>query len=229
MKLLFILMLGLGATFGQADPAAVHGMLLFGHQKAYLSHLPTFHSPHDYQAILEVNLGSDGKALYDKDAATHPEAFYTVVPEKFVLPEMISHPVPFSATLFRGHFERGGIPILEIPSVKITKVIYFTKLNPETPSLSVAKFLIFGNRKEAFIGHLIGHKPNFDQVMIVAAENASVIQAIETQPHARLELPDLADIPLDSDQIVPFRLEGTDVTERLAVLKQIYLELEDLE
>ena len=36
--------------------AANHGMLLFGEQAAYLSHLPMFGSPHNYQAIFEVTL-----------------------------------------------------------------------------------------------------------------------------------------------------------------------------
>ncbi len=38
-----------------------HGMVLVGQRRAYLSHLPMFHSPHDYQAVFEVSLGpTDG-------------------------------------------------------------------------------------------------------------------------------------------------------------------------
>jgi hypothetical protein len=33
-----------------------HGMVLVGRRSAYLSHLPMFHSPQDYQAVFEVSL-----------------------------------------------------------------------------------------------------------------------------------------------------------------------------
>ena len=44
----------LGAVFN--DPPAIHGMLMVGTQTIFLSHLPMFHRPHDYQVILEVGL-----------------------------------------------------------------------------------------------------------------------------------------------------------------------------
>ena len=38
------------------DKPATHGMLIFGTNKIYASHLPMFHSPHNYQVILELDL-----------------------------------------------------------------------------------------------------------------------------------------------------------------------------
>jgi|SRR5215213_1783431 len=60
---------------GQERPA-FHGMVLFGEQTAYLSHLPMFMSPHDYQAIFEVTLskeGTDPLAAYMQDRRENPE------------------------------------------------------------------------------------------------------------------------------------------------------------
>jgi hypothetical protein len=53
-----------------------HGMALFGEQTAYLSHLPMFMSPHDYQAIFEVTFakeGGDPLAAYVQDRQENPE------------------------------------------------------------------------------------------------------------------------------------------------------------
>jgi hypothetical protein len=45
------------------ESPAFHGMVLFGELTAYLSHLPMFMSPHDYQAIFEVTLAKEGTDL----------------------------------------------------------------------------------------------------------------------------------------------------------------------
>jgi len=42
----------------RGDRPAIHGMLLVGEDTPYLSHLPKFASPHYYQAIFEVSLGT---------------------------------------------------------------------------------------------------------------------------------------------------------------------------
>jgi hypothetical protein len=65
-----ILILFVGLAFAQAsaqDQPAVHGMLLVGEETLYLSHLPMFHSPHNYQVILEVRFKTstlDPKSVY---------------------------------------------------------------------------------------------------------------------------------------------------------------------
>lgn len=104
-----ILCLLLGSLQSYADSPSVHGMLIFGQQKTYLSHLPMFHSPHDYQAIFEVNLSDEAKTLYREDQKSHPEeTVYTWVPERFDLSTWPRSRRPILATLYRGHFERGA-------------------------------------------------------------------------------------------------------------------------
>src|SRR5688572_10251895 len=89
-----------------ADMPSVHGMLLFGAKKVYVSHLPMFHAPHDYQMIASLTLPAEIKSLYVADQATSGAEYYTLVPEKFELPTMVKTPKPFKAVLYRGHFER---------------------------------------------------------------------------------------------------------------------------
>jgi hypothetical protein len=108
-----------------------HGMVLFGEQTAYLSHLPMFMSLHDYQAVFEVALskeGTDPLAGYQEDRRSHPEArMYSFAPiidpedqdpltDAFVLSDLVTPANPhdpqspplrsaFKGNIFRGHFE----------------------------------------------------------------------------------------------------------------------------
>src|SRR5438067_1861348 len=100
----------------EEDQADFHGMLLFGDGTAYLSHLPMFMSPHNYQAIFEVKLtkpGSDPFAEYAKDRAKTHTRMYSFTPSEpnFVLTELISTTAAqpsrntILGTIVRGHFE----------------------------------------------------------------------------------------------------------------------------
>lgn len=113
------------------ESPAFHGMVLFGEQTAYLSHLPMFMSPHFYQAIFEVTLSKEGAeplARYLEDRRKHPEArMYSFAPiideadedpltDAFVLTDLVTPANPhdpqspairssFKGDIFRGHFE----------------------------------------------------------------------------------------------------------------------------
>lgn len=95
-----------------ADQPAIHGMLMVGGSNIYLSHLPMFHSPHEYQAIVQADLGEAGNSVYLEDRKNHPtENIYTLQPqEKFVLPEMIQNPTTFPAKIYRGHAAVRSLP-----------------------------------------------------------------------------------------------------------------------
>src|SRR5215207_9138752 len=115
------------------ESPAFHGMVLFGEQAAYLSHLPMFMSPHDYQAIFEVTLskkGTDLLAAYVQDRREnmerpHPESkmygFAPIIDEfdqdpltdKFVLTDLVTpanphdpHSPPLRSA-FKGDIYRG--------------------------------------------------------------------------------------------------------------------------
>ncbi len=75
------------------EPASGHGMAIIGEMTVFLSHLPMFMSPHDYQVILEVTFtsqGSDPQRVYAEDRREHPDAkLYTFEPTRaFVLPDL---------------------------------------------------------------------------------------------------------------------------------------------
>ena len=202
MKTLYSLTLLLGLIFSfsinvqaqhmhrHSDPPSVHGMLLFGNDKIYLSHLPMFHSPHDYQVILETKLSQPTKEIYLQAKKSNPsETVYTLVPEVFVLPEMISNPKPFKATIFQGHFERGGNPIAGNITVNISKVIYFKKFDPRNSHPKKVKYIYFG-QEEIFGVHLITTKPDFDHIVEVGT-SPMLLELLSSQSFIEVELTDL--------------------------------------
>lgn len=148
-----------------SDRPAVHGMLMFGQSKIYLSHLPMFHNPHDYQAILEVEISAEGKAAYERSLKASDEKVYTLVPESFVLPTMIKNPTAFKAQIYKGHFEREGDLIADKVAVEIKKIVYVKKFNPKEVKPQTGNYILFGNEKEQFLAHSITVKPDFDQII----------------------------------------------------------------
>lgn len=139
------------------DRPAGHGMCLFGEATAYLSHLPMFMSPHNYQAIFEVTLlkaGIDPLAVYVEDRKENPQRpeptskMYGWQPaEAFVLTELVT-PNPndtqhrpllssFKGDIFRGHFEdfhvheKAGPPVPGLDNVvaHVENVVLFRELD----------------------------------------------------------------------------------------------------
>lgn len=161
-----------------SDPPSTHGMLVTGQSQVLLSHLPMFHNPHDYQVLMEVSLGGAEKIYFD-DRAKSSETVYTLVPETFVLPEMIANPRPFRASLFRGHFERGGRQIVAKLTVTIKKVIYFQKLDANGERPKNLTYVLFGTGDDAYAAHVISARPDFDHVVSVKldASTAALLDA----------------------------------------------------
>lgn len=164
---------------GLQDPPGTHGMLLFGEKKSYLSHLPMFSiSVHRYQVILEVTLtkaSADAQAAYVKDRRQHPTTkIYTFEPDQFILPELDpanSRRSSFTGTIFRGHFERSGKPIIENVTANVTRVVHFHKFDAAAAGLPQLEYFLFGHSSELFLAHLITKPPDFDQIVPVVKTN----------------------------------------------------------
>lgn len=151
------------------EPAAVHGMILFGTYRMYASHLPMQRAPHDTQVILEVALDAKSVSALVKEQHKHPhDETYTLKPEPFVLSEMIAHPTAFDAALYRGHFERGGHLIVAHATVHVVRVVYarsFQDPLPSFPPHNATSYLLFGDEAEQFAAHFIQSQPSFAHVM----------------------------------------------------------------
>lgn len=169
-KLFFILINSFIFACSAHDHPSVHGMLIVGKSQVYLSHLPMFHSPHNYQVIIEVEFDAMGKQIYLKNLQKSDEKIYTLVPEVFVLPEIVKNKKSFLAQIYQGHFERDGKLIADKVKVEIKRVIFYKKFNPKEIRPENGNFLIFGNEHEKFIAHVITTAPDFDQVLKIEAD-----------------------------------------------------------
>src|SRR5262245_35499072 len=156
---------GTGSTAEQhpADRPAIHNMLVVGEKAVYLSHLPMFQEegqppmPHRYQAILAVTFtgqGNDPQRTYADDRQEHSTTkIYTFNPEKFVLPTLVStepQHAPlrsFQGTIFRGHLEKGGLPILQDVVVNV-QVVHFREFDPHAQKPSQLEYFFFGKGQE---------------------------------------------------------------------------------
>ena len=167
----------LGAS-PSGDEPGTHNMLVVGERTVYLSHLPMFQEKgkppmkHRYQAILEATLANQEE--YAKDRQAHPATtIYTLNPEDFVLPDLVSQFEPlrrFKANeVFRGHLEREGVSILQDVEVTVTRVIHFREFDPKAKRPRQLEYLLFGKGGEIFLAHRIVRPPDFDQVLSVKA------------------------------------------------------------
>ena|SRR2546428_610964 len=217
-------------TTSDADAPSVHGMVLFGVNKIYASHMPMFHNPHDYQVLLELELDEKIKGAYLEDRKQNPqESVYTLEPEKFVLTDMIKHPVPFTANIYRGHFERGGKMLIEKITVKIAKVIYFKHFNPEDFHLDELNFIVLGNEKEQFMAHQISTSPDFDQLIAIKTGFGALRRDFNESGHLIITLPrsdNWKSLEI-KDQIFGI-VAGHSDTLAITPKKNLYLEFTDL-
>ncbi|MGE0824972.1 MAG: hypothetical protein AB7P18_23005 [Candidatus Binatia bacterium] len=218
-------------SLSSKDLPEVHGMLVFGTEEIYLSHLPMFHPPHDYQIILAAEFDRNTEAAYRKSRKAHPEErVYTLEPLPFVLREMVQTLRPFTATLYRGHFERGGIPIAGNVPVNIKRLLFFKRLVADATKREHQNYILFGNNKEWFLAHQIVAKPDFDEIASVAKQSGMLEKRLKKDGKVFLTITDSKDNgPLKEDQErLRVVLENTQLPILLHDVKIYYLELGDL-
>lgn len=164
-----------------ADPPGRHGMAVIGELAVYLSHLPMFMFPHDYQVLLEVEFDGPGdpQQAYFDDRQNHPDQrLYTFDPEPFVLPAIFAaegSPASVTSvrgTLHRGHFERNTTPapVAVDVTARIKNVIHQHRFEPGAADLPELRYLLFGRGAETFLAHVVTGPPSFDQLLSVEVD-----------------------------------------------------------
>jgi hypothetical protein len=187
----------------------VHGMLLFGSGPIYLSHLPMFGNPHNFQVILEVTFDNATTEL----VSTGGEDIFTFEPVEFPIAELDPNgeqPVitSFEGTVFRGHFERGGEAIARGVVAAVTNVTYFNELDVEATHDAERKltYLCFGTADQLHLAHQITASPDFDHIL-----DASFVSGTVVDPSDR---PVGEDVTSTFQNAVPVNIHGrTDIPE----------------
>ncbi len=217
--------------------STTHGMLLFGtKEKIYLSHWPMFHAPHDYQVLFQVTLNPKVKEIYIKDAEATKDVdkiVYSFEPKPFVLEDFINNPTPLIGSISRGHYEQQDEEEPHLPKdIQVNvKVLYSKKLNSNTEPPKNAQYLVFGDKFETFMAHVITSKPSFDHIFQVKIEDKTIMDALKTKPFLKLELPGFSenqdlDEKLQNNQELSVRLEGSAEIKKLTLLKKLYSNLD---
>ncbi len=232
---------------GATDTTGLHGMLLVGADPVYLSHLPMFMAPHNYQVILKVSLDDDVSAkLRNFRAHFGRDAFFTVAPETFAItdlsPDDPTQPArtEFRADVVKGHFEHGGDVIAASTPVRVEDVVYFRELAPagsvEESGRADLEYLLFGDAdRELFLAHRITQPPDFDQVLLVTVSGARFTDTeVRRQGGPTLKVPGRADLPserLRSDETAAAHSSAGQhfqVDVDVEVLAELYFNEEEL-
>ncbi len=155
-------------------PAAVHGMVLFGSDVIYASHIPMYHAPHDWQALFQVTLTHptvDAKALYLHQIASGVQPLITIKPLPFVLPKLLNGEVhSFAASLYHGNFEEDSEELMQGMTVTVKTVLFKQHLSLDMAALpQLTYFLIPTSLTTAMLVHRISAPDNFDQIVQVKA------------------------------------------------------------
>lgn len=220
----------------------VHGMLVVGEETVYLSHLPMFMSPHDFQIVLEVKLLRGDKDVggeYAADRRARGTNIYTLNPtEEFDVTELdpsggAPSRTSFEGALFRGHFERGGTPLIADLSVHIEKVVHFQHLDPR-PGGAAPEYFFFGKGSELFLAHDILGPPDFDQVLVVRGGANYTDEQLQNGIPISFRSEDLPNGPppvrlREGSQVFGAdQLHGLHPPTSVEVDRELYLETQDL-
>ena len=159
-----------GGEHGGGDTTGLHGMLLFGTDPLYLSHLPMFGHPHNFQVILEVAFDDDAEAVLSADREGGDDGMYTFAPAEFPITELdpadAGARTSFEGTIHRGHFERGG-PALTPAVATVREVVHFAELDVAAAHDTDQEltYLCFGRPGQFHLAHHVTASPDFDQVL----------------------------------------------------------------
>jgi hypothetical protein len=249
-----------GAAHGASAPAAgapeptmgVHGMLVAGGDpegRVLLSHLPLYRPPHDRQLLVVARLVGPAAARYAADRARSGERVYTIEPERFPLARLAragaGDGVRFRATLYRGHFERGGTPIARDVEVAVERVLV-SRAVEATPAAAAPAgraypgyLLRLGD--DLLLAHRVGGAPSYDQVVVLVADGAVPAHpllraaregAVEVVVLPGTGAPGGADGPLAEAAAVRLAAAAPGAAAapalRARVRRQLYLEHDDL-
>jgi hypothetical protein len=190
---------------GTAEPAhsgtpgshvGVHGMVLFGHDKIYVSHIPTFGAPHNFQGVLEVAIESGVPST----SQSFSDELYTIRPSSMSLYDLLHGTLKsFTGTIFKGNFEAGGRPVFRNVKFAVKRLLLERPLSPSTPASADLRYLAVGTAADPYLVHLLDAPSTFDQIVGVGPIAGLDDAALESG----------VTLVVDGDNTVAGRLQST--------------------
>src|SRR6266568_4773510 len=207
---------------GHGQARGIHGMLVFGGQHTdsqfrspvYVSHLPMFMHPHEFQVIARVSGTAAG--IYG-DFAAHfgTSTIYTFKPEPFSIDELDPS---------------GDV------SADIEQIVHFRRFSPDAGNArDHLRYICFGGRDLAFLAHVITAPPDFDQILAVQAGTLNGVSDDNLRAGLIVRVPDRPDdvtTRLQETQTITAQVQdqGADTGGSIGLTagREIYLETGDL-
>jgi len=155
-----------------------HGMVLFTDgTNLYANHLPLYRKPHDYQLIYQVNTNQNQNIIdYLQGHATKLSDHYltqmvTILPAPFDLNRLVNQQsLVIAATVFKGHFERGGKSWLNGIKFEFEKMLVNKKITlvESSGKAKAQQWLVreLALKTDKLFIHLINEKPSFDAIIL---------------------------------------------------------------
>jgi len=222
-----------------SDPPLGHGMIVWGDDTIWFSHLGMFMAAHGYQVLLKVKLPDGVMKRYREARQEHPGSpFYSLSPEPFVLtdlfpPAATTPPLTtIVGTLFREQFELLGDDeikdhlVARDVTVTVTKVILKRKLVPFEKRPPQLRYVLFGTPEELYLAHVITRPPDFDQILAVESVGRPLTDA-DLAKGLVIEIPKVKDsaatrLHESSKTSGEFRIAGRKQTLQLVLGTEVY-------
>ena len=186
LKLLFLLCSMFNLAAAQAtEPHLIgsHGMVLINDKQAgsFVSHLPLYRSPHNYQIIYKVQLPQE--VPIEQLAVS---GMVTVLPDNFDLNRLVNgESFTINAKFFQGHFERGG-QLSHSAKLTFVSAVLVKKVAPTQRKSNAQFYTVAINNNQAIFAHIIQPSPSFDAIGFMPQPNN--LKTIQCAKPAKLDL-----------------------------------------
>jgi hypothetical protein len=225
-----------GTSYAEAealgDLPTTHTHVLFGTETLYISHLPLWESPHDFQSETAISMDDGARAIYLQDRASSGTLLYTVLPQAFALPSLIApdaSSLSLYTDIYRGDLEDSSGVHIAVGTLSAPRSLHFRHLDQTTPRPAEPAYLLFGSATEAFLVHLFTTRPDFGQILAVELPPALAADA-RLADGIQLRLPGQdPTVPLVVGATTAVRIADTGDVTTLKVVAEVYLDLVDLQ
>lgn len=202
-----------------------HGMVLMhdANEGFFVSHLPLYSSPHNYQLIYKVKIEKSDQLLNMLQ-----KEMVTLVPDNFDLSRLIrGESFAINTMFFQGHFERGGKQKL---TAKLTfeKSILAEKVSTSYSTKDAVFYTVVISDQSAIFAHKIQRSPSFDAIGFIkrSAIKNKLITSTEKKSNSTKATTNTASVICDK----PTTLEPHTIKQQLESCAQFeikYIETKD--
>jgi hypothetical protein len=166
MKFVTLFILLILTTFGAQAVESIHGMVIFGKERLYASHMPMFHNIHNKQVVITFEVP---EAIKNQIVKLQEDQYLSFVPEKFDLEKFIAEPFDLKGDLYVGHFEKDGVIALKGITLSKPKILLMNKLNETDIVSNSESYKFIGTKNDIYALHIIKKTTPVDQIFKLKA------------------------------------------------------------